>query len=73
MLKRMSFHGVPTRFALLVACKGCQRPISAGIGSIPDNPVAVLCPACREHRRYRPSEVYEGRMPAELPREGKRA
>ena len=73
MLKRMSFHGVPTRLALLVACKGCKRPISAGTRSIPDNPVAVLWPVCREHRRYRPSEIYEGRLPSELLREGQRA
>ncbi len=69
----MSFHGAPTRLALLVACKGCERPIPAGIRSIPDNPVAVECPACRERRQYRPSEVYEGRKPLELIQGGRRA
>ena len=69
----MSFQGAPTRLALLVACKGCKRAISAGIRSIPDNPVAVLCPRCREHRQYRPSGIYEGRMPFELLQGGKRA
>jgi len=69
--QRMSFHGAPTRLALLVACKGCGRSISAGFRSVLDNAVAIVCPLCQEHRQYRPSEVYEGRIPFELLQGGK--
>ena len=58
----MSFHGAPTRHALIVTCKGCQRPVPARITSIPDNAVIVLCPLYKEKRYYRPSEIHEGRI-----------
>jgi hypothetical protein len=68
----MSFHGAPVRLALVVSCKGCQRPVPAGVHSIPDNPVPVRCVLCREHRYYRPSEVYEGRVAFEVTHGGSR-
>lgn len=58
----MSFHGASTRIALVVRCKGCSRQVTAGIRSIPDNAVVISCPLCKEPRRYRPSEIYEGRI-----------
>ena len=57
----MSFHGAPTRLALVVACKGCHRVIPSGVPSVPDTATTIRCPACGEVRQYRPSEVYEGR------------
>ena len=68
----MSFHGAPTRLALVVSCKGCQRIIPAGISSIPDNATTLRCLQCGEVRQYRPSEVYEGRAPLHLIQGGKR-
>ena len=68
----MSFHGAPTRLSLVVSCKGCHRPVSVGIHSIPDNLVAVICPLCQEHRRYLPTEIYEGRNAFEVLRGGRR-
>ena len=68
----MSFHGAPTRLSLVCTCKRCQKAIPAGIRSIPDNAIAIKCPACGEHRQYRPSEVHEGRLTFELIQGGKR-
>ncbi len=68
----MSFHGAPARLALVVRCKGCHRQVTAGIESIPDNALAILCPLCKEHRQYRPTEIFEGRLALELIQGGKR-
>ena len=68
----MSFHGAPTRLAIVVTCKGCQKAVPSGEPSIPENPIKVRCPACSEHRYYRPSEVYEGRLAVGLIQGGKR-
>ncbi|RRA50463.1 hypothetical protein [Acidipila sp. EB88] len=68
----MSFHGAPTRLAIVVACKGCQKAVPTGERSIPDNPITVCCPSCGEHRRYRPTEIYEGRISFGLIQSGKR-
>jgi hypothetical protein len=62
----MSFQGVLPRLALVVECKGCHQPVPTGLRSIPDNPVAIRCPLCNEHRYYRSGEVYEGRVSFQL-------
>ena len=68
----MSFHGAPTRLVIVVTCKSCQKAVPTGERSILDNPIAIRCPACNEHRYYRPTEIYEGRMAFGLIQGGKR-
>ena len=48
----------PTVF--VVECKLCRRHVPAGVEAFPKDNIAVLCPLCNEHRRYRPSEVFLG-------------
>jgi hypothetical protein len=44
----------------VVACKGCSALVPTAIRTLPLEAVAVLCPLCKEHRQYRPSEVFLG-------------
>ncbi len=52
---------VPTPIRIpVVACKGCSALVPTATRSLPPEAVAVLCPLCKEHRQYRPSEVLLG-------------
>jgi hypothetical protein len=52
---------VPTPICVpVVACKGCSALVPTASRALPPEAVAVLCPLCKEHRQYRPSEVFLG-------------
>ena len=48
----------PTTY--VVDCKLSHRHIRAVVDIFPRDNIALLCPLCNEHRRYRPSEVFLG-------------
>jgi hypothetical protein len=56
------FHGPPPAHGLVVRCKGRGENIPAPVETLPAQPIAARCPLCAEHRRYLPSEIFQGRL-----------
>ena len=52
----------------VVRCKGCSENIPAPVTTLPASWIAARCPLCGEHRRYLPSEVFQGRLSHQLMR-----
>jgi hypothetical protein len=48
------------------AWQGCGENIPAMVETLPSSWIAVKCPLCGEHRRYLPSEVFQGRVSYQL-------
>ena len=42
--------------------KGCGENVPAMVETLPASWIAVKCPLCSEHRRYLPTEVFQGRV-----------
>ena len=55
------FQPPPGR-SVVIRCKGCLENIPAPVETMPAQPIAAKCPLCGEHRRYLPSEVFQGRL-----------
>jgi hypothetical protein len=49
------------RKQFIVACKGCRWDVPSGVKEFPFQSIVVICPLCKEQRRYLPSEVFLGR------------
>jgi hypothetical protein len=52
----------PAARSVVVCCKGCWENIPAPVETMPSQPIAAKCPLCGDHRRYLPSEVFQGRV-----------
>ena len=46
----------------VIRCEGCGENVPAGVETLPASWIAVKCPLCSEHRRYLPTEVFQGRV-----------
>ena len=62
------FQGPPGQSAFVIRCKGCGENIRAMVETLPASWIAVKCPLCGEHRRYLPTEVFQGRLSWKLMR-----
>ena len=60
------FQGPPSQSAFVIRCKGCRENIRAMVETLPASWIAVKCPLCGEHRRYLPTEVFQGRVSYEV-------
>jgi hypothetical protein len=60
------FKGPPPLKSFVIRCKGCKENIPAPVETLPAQPIAANCPLCGEHRRYLPSEVFQGRLSYKL-------
>jgi hypothetical protein len=47
---------------MVIRCKRCGENITAPVETLPAQPIAARCMLCGEHRRYLPSEVFQGRV-----------
>jgi hypothetical protein len=56
------FQGPPPVRSVVIRCKGCGENIPAPVETMPAQPITAKCPLCGEHRRYLPSEVFQGRL-----------
>jgi hypothetical protein len=56
------FQGPAIGRGLVIRCKRCGQNIPAPVETLPAQPIAAKCPLCEEHRRYLPSEVFQGRL-----------
>jgi hypothetical protein len=56
------FQGPPPTRTIVICCKGCRENIPAPVETVPAQPIAAKCPLCGQHRRYLPSEVFQGRL-----------
>jgi hypothetical protein len=56
------FQGPSSQRAFVVRCKRCGENVPAMAETLPASWVAVKCPLRSEHRRYLPTEVFEGRV-----------
>jgi len=50
----------------VIRCKGCGNNIPAPFETLPASWIAVKCPLCGEHRRYLPTDVFQGRVSYQL-------
>ena len=46
----------------MIRCKGYGENVPAMLETLPASWIAVKCPLCSEHRRYLPTEVFQGRV-----------
>jgi hypothetical protein len=60
------FQGPPIQRAFVVCCKGCGENIPAPVETLPSSWIATKCPLCGEHRRYLPTEIFQGRIAFQL-------
>ena len=56
------FQGPRSWRDFVIRCKGCGENIPGGGETLPASWIAVKCPLCSEHRRYLPTEVFQGRV-----------
>jgi len=56
------FQGPSSQRTLVVRCKRCGENVPAMVETLPASWIAVKCPLCSEHRRYLPTEVFQGRV-----------
>jgi hypothetical protein len=56
------FQGPPNQTAFVIRCKGCAENIPAPVETLPASWIAAKCPLCGEHRRYLPTEIFQGRL-----------
>ncbi len=56
------FQGPSSQRAFVVRCKRCGENVPAMVETLPASWIAVKCPLCSEHRRYLPTEVFQGRV-----------
>jgi hypothetical protein len=56
------FQGPPSKFAFVIRCKKCGENIPAPVETLPASWIAAKCPLCGEHRRYLPTEIFQGRL-----------
>jgi hypothetical protein len=62
-MNSMVFGKLMDREQPVVACKGCNANIPAGVTEIPVfKSIVVECPLCKSKRQYLPSEVFRGRV-----------
>lgn len=52
----------------VIRCKGCGEDIPAPVETLPASWIAARCPLCGEHRRYLPTEVFQGRVSWQIKR-----
>jgi len=64
------FQGPKSWRDFVIRCKGCGANIPAMVETLPASWIAVKCPLCGEHRRYLPTEVFQGRVSYKLLRRG---
>jgi hypothetical protein len=50
----------------VIQCKGCGENIPAPVETVPAQAIAAKCPLRGEHRRYLPSELFQGRLSYKL-------
>jgi hypothetical protein len=60
------FQGPKKLHSLVVRCKRCGRDFPAPVETMPASWIAAKCPMCGEHRRYLPTEIFQGRVAWEL-------
>jgi hypothetical protein len=60
------FQGPSSQRDFVVRCKRCGENVPAMIETLPASWIAVNCPLCSEHRRYLPTEVFQGRVSWQL-------
>ena len=65
------FQGPQSWRAFVVRCKRCGENVPAGVETLPASWIAVKCPLCTEHRRYLPTEVFQGRVSYALAQEAR--
>ncbi|HZD49173.1 MAG TPA: hypothetical protein VE178_10545 [Silvibacterium sp.] len=58
----LMFQGPPGKFTFVIRCKGCGENIPAPVETLPASWIAAKCPLCGEHRRYLPTEIFQGRL-----------
>jgi hypothetical protein len=59
----LMFQGPPARLhPFVVKCKGCRESVPAPVETLPASRIAMKCPLCGEHRRYLPTEIFQGRL-----------
>ena len=56
------FQGPSSQRDFVVRCKRCGENVPAGVETLPASWIAAQCPLCGEHRRYLPTEVFQGRV-----------
>ena len=56
------FRGPSGQRALVIRSKGCGENVPAMVETLHASWIAVKCPLCSEHRRYLPTEVFQGRV-----------
>jgi hypothetical protein len=56
------FQGPQSWKDFVIRCKGCGENVPAMVETLPASWIAVKCPLCSEHRRYLPTEVFQGRV-----------
>jgi Zn finger protein HypA/HybF involved in hydrogenase expression len=49
------------RKRFVVNCKDCRKDVPSGVKEFPFQSIVVICPLCKEQRRYLPSEVFLSR------------
>ena len=62
----LMFPVAESRHDFVIRCKGCSENIPAPVKTLPASWIAAKCPLCGEHRRYLPSEVFQGRLSHQL-------
>jgi phage FluMu protein Com len=58
----LMFQGPPSQHNFVIRCKRCGENIPALVETLPASWIAVKCPLCGEHRRYLPTEIFQGRV-----------
>src|SRR5580704_4588546 len=56
------FQGPQSWRHFVIRCKGCGENVPAMVERLPASWIAIKCPLCSEHRRYLPTEVFQGRV-----------
>jgi hypothetical protein len=54
------FPAAESRHDFVIRCKGCSESIPAPVKTLPASWIVAKCPLWGEHRRYIPSEVFQG-------------
>jgi hypothetical protein len=62
------FHDAAPFRGFVIRCKRCGENIPAPVETLPASWIAAKCPLCGEHRRYLPSEMFQGRLSYRLMR-----
>ena len=62
----LMFQGPQSWRDFVIRCKGCGENVPAMVETLPASWIAVKCPLCGEHRRYLPTEVFQGRVSYKL-------